>query len=197
MPAAAISLPFAPVIASPCQHIADRRGRSTSVCAVAACNWRAVGWGLTNRGGREAVAYALCSTSRAGDAHGRPPAVLRTASSNRTLCALWCEVYESPTWIRSWISDACPTGRDSPRELVTRSISIIKIIKEEKEGKLYRNQKAKKTEAPCRTPDVGGSGGRAVGRTGRQTDARDDPTVTCQDYGSTREYPNQGVATPP
>ena len=120
MYAAAISLPFAPVIASPCPHLADRRGRSTSVCAVAACNWRAVGGGLTNRGGREAVAYTLCSTSRAGDALGRRPAVLRTASSNRTLCALWCEGYESPTWIRSWISDACPTGRDSPRELLTR-----------------------------------------------------------------------------
>ena len=120
MYAAAISLPFAPVIASPCPHLADRRGRSTSVCAVAACNWRAVGGGLTNRGGREAVAYTLCSTSRAGDALGRRPAVLRTASSNRTQCALWCEGYESPTWIRSWISDACPTGRDSPRELLTR-----------------------------------------------------------------------------
>ena len=91
MSAAAKSLPFAPVIAHPCQHLADRRRRSTSVCAVAACNWRAVGCGWANRGSREAVAPALCSTSRAGDALGRRPAVLRTSSSNRTLCALWCE----------------------------------------------------------------------------------------------------------
>ena len=73
------------------QHLADRRRRSTSVCAVAACNWRAVGCRWANRGSREAVAPALCSTSRAGDALGRRPAVLRTSSSNRTLCALWCE----------------------------------------------------------------------------------------------------------
>ena len=146
MYAAAISLPFAPVIASPCPHLADRRGRSTSVCAVAACNWRAVGGGLTNRGGREAVAYTLCSTSRAGDALGRRPAVLRTASSNRTLCALWCEGYESPTWIRSWISDACPTGRDSPRELLTRSISETISHRHFDKGKKTRLLKGTKSK---------------------------------------------------
>ena len=43
------------------------------------------------------------------------------------------------------------------------------VIKEKRRKKLYGNQKAKKTEAP--EPDVGGSGGRAVGRTGRQTNS--------------------------
>jgi hypothetical protein len=160
MYAAAISLPFAPVIASPCQHLADRRGRSTSVCAVAACNWRAVGWGLTNRGGREAVAHTLCSTSRAGDALGRRPAVLRTVSSNRTLCALWCEGYGSPTGIRSWFSEM-----PSLHRIVTKSIS-----KERRQNR--RNQKKGRTQKRKNkepNADVGGSGGRAVGHTGRQT----------------------------